>query len=398
MHVIKSRNVSEALPVGVHYLLSEGERCDSRNGRAFVSSVPVCTVYDNPTERVLLSATRDANPFFHLAESMWMLAGRNDAEFLNTFIKSFGEKFGEKDGTIHGAYGHRWRRAFGFDQLNVVVQKLRANPDDRQCVIQMWDAIPAHDVDSPYAPRRDEFNLGSVPSLGNNDLRGDWKDRPCNTQIYLRVRGGQELPMTESEGYQAQDWYKGGVPYPEKRYVPRVLDMTVTCRSNDIVLGAYGANAVHFSFLQEYLAARIGVGVGRYYQISNNYHMYDSEMDRLMKRVPLGRSLTNELVDVRVFPPVRLVDDPVVFDQELRALLSVYASILQRMDTEFEQGAHAGIDSSRNSFFPEVLWPILMAHFKWTTHRSAAAYWANEIKDLGWQTAVIEWMQRRMKE
>jgi thymidylate synthase len=53
-----------------------------------------------------------------------------------------------------------------------------------------------------------------------------------------------------------------------------VLDLTVLCRSNDVVWGAYGANAVHFSVLQEYLAGRIGVDVGVMYQFSNNYHGY----------------------------------------------------------------------------------------------------------------------------
>ena len=40
------------------------------------------------------------------------------------------------------------------------------------------------------------------------------------------------------------------------------LQMTVHCRSNDIIWGTYGANAVHFSILQEYVAARIGVDLG----------------------------------------------------------------------------------------------------------------------------------------
>ena len=31
-----------------------------------------------PCERVLLYPERNANPFFHLYESLWMLAGRND--------------------------------------------------------------------------------------------------------------------------------------------------------------------------------------------------------------------------------------------------------------------------------------------------------------------------------
>ena len=50
--------------------------------------------------------------------------------------------------------------------------------------------------------------------------------------------------------------------------------MTVLCRSNDTILGCHGANAVHFSYLQEYVALSLGVAVGTYRQFSNNYHVY----------------------------------------------------------------------------------------------------------------------------
>jgi hypothetical protein len=75
------------------------------------------------------------------------------------------------------------------------------------------------------------------------DLTGPWKDRPCNTHVYFDCRGLR-------------------------------LNMTVCCRSNDMLWGAYGANVVHFSILQEVLAAEIGVPVGIYRQVSNNFHVY----------------------------------------------------------------------------------------------------------------------------
>jgi thymidylate synthase len=70
------------------------------------------------------------------------------------------------------------------------------------------------------------------------------KDIPCNTHAYFWI---------DSFG----------------------LNITVCCRSNDVIWGAYGANAVHFSILQEYIAARLGVSIGRYYQISNDFHIYE---------------------------------------------------------------------------------------------------------------------------
>ena len=60
--------------------------------------------------------------------------------------------------------------------------------------------------------------------------------------------------------------------------------MTVCCRSNDIIWGAYGANAVHMSMLQEFMAGCIGVPVGRYYQVSDNYHAYHNVYHKLLDK------------------------------------------------------------------------------------------------------------------
>ena len=57
--------------------------------------------------------------------------------------------------------------------------------------------------------------------------RNESKDLPCNTHVYFSIR----------EGF---------------------LDMTVCNRSNDLIWGCCGANAVHMSFLQEYVATMWG--------------------------------------------------------------------------------------------------------------------------------------------
>ena len=91
MKVINARNVNDALAAGLRYLWAEGIPETSRNGPVLVAPTPVTTVYSHPTERVLLSPTRDANPFFHLMESLWMLAGKNDIALPVQFNKRFGQ-------------------------------------------------------------------------------------------------------------------------------------------------------------------------------------------------------------------------------------------------------------------------------------------------------------------
>jgi len=343
MYTINVRNVCEALPAGVELLMSEGEREITRAGECLVAPGPVMTATERPCERVLLSAVRDANPFFHIAEALWMLAGRDDAAFLNTFIRNFGERFAESasgkenwetGGKIHGAYGRRWRKSFGFDQLNTVVEKLQANSEDRQCVIQMWDADRYH----------------------SNDLIGVWKDRPCNTHIYLRIHNSH-------------------------------LDFTVCCRSNDAVWGAHGANAVHFSVLQEYLAARIGVTVGTMYQLSNNYHIYIDELNRLGRRTSGTTPLPVALTDNRWHEfPQPLVHDADSFDLEVQDLLLNY-------NGKWEPTAF------KNKFLSETAVPMFRAHRLCKIKRFDFALEAAEkIKSPDWQLASKEWIERRARD
>lgn len=222
MHLISAVNVNEALHEGLWYMEIMGARQKSRAGDVLTVPHPVCTIYRRPWEKVLFSPNRRANPFFHLIEAMWMLAGRTDVYPLLKYNPRMTE-FADH-GILRGAYGHRWRNHWreeggeSFDQIRMCVAMLKNAPDTRRAVITMWDPV--------------------------EDLGSSNKDIPCNTQIYFRVVGGR-------------------------------LDMTLTCRSNDIIWGAYGANAVHFGFLHELIAQAAGYQQGTMYQISNNWHIYE---------------------------------------------------------------------------------------------------------------------------
>lgn len=190
---------------------------NSRNGAVKTAQDPITFTSTAPVQRVLFCKERKENPIFHFAECLWMMAGRRDAKWLMQFNQRMAE-FAEASGDIHGAYGHRWRTHFGFDQILEVCELLKKDPDTRRAVIGMW---------SP-----------------TNDLGVEARDLPCNTHIYFRRRG----------------------PY---------LDMTVCNRSNDLVWGAMGSNVVHFSFLMELIAHEVGLEVGRMHQFTNNLHIYE---------------------------------------------------------------------------------------------------------------------------
>ena len=79
MKVINARNVNDALLLGIDLFQdsSNFREQESRNGTTYEALEPVTTVYSSPWERVCLLKERDAKPFFHLIESLWMLQGIN---------------------------------------------------------------------------------------------------------------------------------------------------------------------------------------------------------------------------------------------------------------------------------------------------------------------------------
>jgi thymidylate synthase len=339
MYVIRGRNVHSIFPVAVEKLLVQGVKRDSRNGPVLMFPEPVTTVYERPEERVIFYPERDANPFFHLAEALWMLGGRNDVAFVAKYVKRMAE-YSDDGKTFHGAYGHRWRSHFGKDQLKSIIFALRKNKDDRRQVLAMWDAT--------------------------SDLGGAGKDLPCNTQAVFQVACDGRL------------------------------DMTVTNRSNDMIWGTYGANAVHFSILHEYMAQSVGVPLGIYRQVSTNTHMYEStahmagvDKDNDPDPYPSG--------SVRAYPLMTMCEahDGLLegmrecWEEDLRRYLmkhDITGGLSICEDTEFIQ-----------PFFRKIAIPLAQAYRLHKTGRREEALRAleNMPADCDWRKAATEWLERR---
>jgi hypothetical protein len=197
-----------------------GKEEDSRNGRVLTIQDPFYLTILNPQERVLFDPIRDANPFFHVMEFVWMMAGSKDVRWIEKFNSKYRQYADTGTHVVHGAYGYRWRDHFGsmlaVDQIVEVIELLKRDPTTRRAVLGMWD--PSSDL---------EFHA----------------DVPCNTHIYFRF----------SEG---------------------ALHMTVCNRSNDILWGMLGANVVHMTYLHELVAHGAGLPLGEYRVFSNNAHVY----------------------------------------------------------------------------------------------------------------------------
>lgn len=339
MKVINTRNVHQVLPFALQMLFAEGVRRDSRNGPVLQFPTPVTTVYHRPSERVLFWPLRDANPFFHLYEALWMLRGRNDVAGVARYAGNM-KNYSDDDVTLHGAYGHRWRKHFrnfenGLfkDQLSQIAAMLRSNPDDRRAVLQMWDA--------------------------EADLNRTGKDVPCNTIATFQVSTGGEL------------------------------DLHVFCRSNDIVWGAYGANAVHFSFLLEYMCVWTGLPMGKLYQISVNWHGYLEVIKKYEPMVVVHEDEVDPYKAGTAYAPQLSYGAPI---EEVDRRID---EVLMHADTGFNLPCAPFED---DPFF-STAYIVLRAHHIHKLQGPVAALdslaAADESAD--WTIAAKEWFERRIK-
>lgn len=328
MKIITADNVNGAFRQAVDVMLNDDNwhEVSPRGEATREYDEPVVTIYDRPWRRVLFSEMRDANPFFHLMEALWMLAGRDDAKWIGQFSKNISQ-FAEDDGKFHGAYGYRWNSP--IDQIAMVISTLKKNPGSRRAVLTMWN---------PTA-----------------DLNADRRDIPCNTHVYFKVRRGK-------------------------------LNMMVCCRSNDIIWGCYGANAVHFSILQEYIAWAIGFEIGTYTHISDSWHYYLE--NPTWKKLSVGAAVGEQDYYAGYgYTPQRI------------ASIGIITTSIEQWDSDLELFFTDDWDDPimyQDNFFSRTAYPMRDA---WRCYKrgdyETALHRANDISSPDWCVACYQWLKRR---
>lgn len=195
------------------------EELNERTGHK-TKALPGTTFEIEPEDGFPVLTLRKIPIKLFVAEQVWFLTGsRKPSEFLNTYTRIW-DDFTNLDGVVSTAYGYRWRRHFGRDQMELLVKLLEAEPSSRHAVIVTWD--PASDGLSHT------FRKANVP---------------CPYTFTINIIGGK-------------------------------LHMHNVVRSNDMILGA-PHDIGGFALLQRILAAKLGVKVGKYTHSISNAHVYD---------------------------------------------------------------------------------------------------------------------------
>lgn len=155
-----------------------------------------------------------------VAEQIWFITGARKPEiFLRQFTKIW-DMFTNPGDVVTVAYGYRWRKHFGRDQLGLLIKLLEKEPSSRHGVVVTWD--PAQD------------GLGGAVK----------KNVPCPYTFTVNIIAGR-------------------------------LNFHNIVRSNDIVLG-FPSDVAGFALLAHILAQKLGVRPGIYSHSISNAHIYDN--------------------------------------------------------------------------------------------------------------------------
>jgi len=253
-HNFEVDNASNALPLLLGNILADGEEVGSRQGeRTLEILMPRITLW-KPWQREILAYGRRASLPAQIAETMWVLAGRNDVEWLSHYLPRAAE-FSDDGKTWRGAYGPRLRAwdpgdkihpgTSTYDQLQYVVRLLTEERGTRRAVMSIYDpAVDTH----------------------------PGKDIPCNDFITFISRLGK-------------------------------LHMTVTTRSNDVIWGWSGINQFEWSALQEIVAKLTGNQVGTLTFNITSLHLYERHWDKARKIVSQSNDPFPDVVDSPRFDP-----------------------------------------------------------------------------------------------
>ncbi|MFT8357759.1 thymidylate synthase [Bifidobacterium aquikefiri] len=175
----------------------------------------------HPTERCITVPGRRNDVFATIAETMWVLAGRNDLRYLSKYLKR-APLFSDDGLTWRGAYGPRLRNWEGVDQLNEIRKLIKKEEHTRRAVGVLFD--PAHDF---------------IDTL----------DVPCNNWLHFLLRDGRLL-------------------------------LNIALRSNDIIWGFSGINTFEWSVLHEMMAFWVNAEVGRETFFISSLHLYDDQIEK----------------------------------------------------------------------------------------------------------------------
>lgn len=258
---VKKDSIDDIIRECVIRIMKDGEKISSTKGDNLeIRGVNI--ELTNPRSRLSLSHSRGKN-FSPIGELAWYLSGSDKLDFIRYYINIYSD-FSDDGLKLYGAYGKRMFAKYSnyVSQFENAYNILSSKNNTRQALIQI---------------------------LQVKDLYTQTKDLPCTISLQFFIRNNK-------------------------------LHMYTLMRSNDIFKG-FTHDLFCFTFIQEYLAKRLRVGLGSYNHYVTSLHLYESDVDTANDYLNEGfQSIKNS--SMPKMPAERLTDS-------IKTLLSYEKSIRQ---------------------------------------------------------------------
>jgi thymidylate synthase len=231
MYNIIAENADHMYGEAIKLLKRKGQKLMIR-GSEVIDLIGVNIEIKNPRQRVITDIHRKFPIKAATAEFLWYMTTNNLVEIIEPYLKHW--KTYSDDGIhVNSNYGYQWR-----DQINGVIEKLRADRFTRQAVITLFDKKYSH------------YN---------------GKDTVCTPNFQFFIRNDK-------------------------------LHLIVSSRSRDLVRGEC-IDQFTFTCLQELVANELGIEIGTYQNSIGSLHIYDSHYDLLEAK---NETVKNDYNDLKI--------------------------------------------------------------------------------------------------
>jgi len=223
-------------------LLSDAQKREVRGNVCYELPEPYMFKITNPLAREVTIPEREWCRTLPYAESLWIASGRNDMKYITHYLPRMKE-FSDDGIYMRGGYGPRLRHydastkdyeisnhsilgQKGIDMFRYIVDCFHEDSNTRRAIISLGD--------------------NNKDCFGEDGRLKSTKDIPCTRELHFIKQANANK-----------------------------LDLIVSMRSNDFIWGASAVNIFNYTFMQEYMSAILGMEVGNYYHIADNFHYYE---------------------------------------------------------------------------------------------------------------------------
>ena len=253
----------------INDVLSNGVEKTDRTGTGTISVFGRQVRYDLSLGFPILTSKR-VHWKSVVGELLWFLKGDTNIKWLKENGISIWDEWADKDGNLGPVYGKQWRKWEGvdqtqevcevnkdnvesygyktkaFDQIKVVIQQIKSNPDSRRLIVSAW-------------------NVGDIPNMAL---------APCHTMFQFYVVDGK-------------------------------LSCQLYQRSCDLGLGN-PFNVASYALLTHMIAHVCGLEVGEFVHTFGDLHIYSNHVEALKQQL---HRTPYPMPHLKLDPAVKDIDD-----------------------------------------------------------------------------------------